>query len=72
MQLGTNPASVRVRNVISTADLKQPVDARIFKQYSWGRYDTEVYGGNCGYVKDTANQKYFQELSTEHLMVQQH
>jgi transcription initiation factor TFIID TATA-box-binding protein len=41
-----------IRNVISTADLKQTVDAQKFINYSWGKYDVEYYGGRCGYVKD--------------------
>jgi TATA-box binding protein (TBP) (component of TFIID and TFIIIB) len=24
----------------------------MFNQYAWGRYDTEIYGGRCGYIKD--------------------
>jgi transcription initiation factor TFIID TATA-box-binding protein len=41
----------RIRNVITTADLKQKVDAQKFINYSWGTYDLQVYGGRCGYVK---------------------
>lgn len=52
LQLRTNLSLVRIRNVIATADLQQHVDARMFKQYPWGRYDTEIYGGRCGYIKD--------------------
>lgn len=52
MQIKTNSELARIRNVISTANLQQPVDAHTFNQYSWGRYDTEVYGGRCGYIKD--------------------
>ena len=52
MEFKINQALARIRNVIATADLQQPVDARIFKQYSWGRYDTEFHGGRCGYIKD--------------------
>ena len=32
--------------------MKQKVDATKFKNYSWGTYDLEYYGGRCGYVKD--------------------
>lgn len=24
----------------------------VFKQHSWGRYDTEIYDGRCGYIRD--------------------
>ena len=41
-----------IHNVITTADLKQKVDATRFVNYSWGRYDLEYYGGRCGYIKD--------------------
>jgi hypothetical protein len=51
LQLRFNSALARIRNVIATADLQQSVDARKFKQYSWGRYDTEIYGGRCGYIR---------------------
>jgi TATA-box binding protein (TBP) (component of TFIID and TFIIIB) len=43
---------IKIHNVISTADLKQNVDAPRLKNYSWGTYDLEYYGGRCGYVKD--------------------
>jgi transcription initiation factor TFIID TATA-box-binding protein len=43
---------LKIQNVISTADLHQNVDARKFNQYPWGKYDTEIYGGRCGYIKD--------------------
>lgn len=41
-----------IRNVITTADLRQKVDAPKFLNFPWGTYDTEYYGGKCGYVKD--------------------
>jgi transcription initiation factor TFIID TATA-box-binding protein len=52
MQIKTTSELARITNVISTANLQQPVDAQMFNQYSWGRYDTEIYGGRCGYIKD--------------------
>ena len=52
MQIKTTSELARITNVISTANLQQPVDAQIFNQYSWGRYDTEIYRGRCGYIKD--------------------
>jgi transcription initiation factor TFIID TATA-box-binding protein len=42
----------RIRNVITTTDLKQKVDATRFINYPWGTYDIQYYGGRCGYVKD--------------------
>lgn len=42
----------KITNVIVTAELGQRVDATKFNQYPWGRYDLELYGGRCGYVKD--------------------
>jgi transcription initiation factor TFIID TATA-box-binding protein len=46
----------KIQNVISTADLHQHIDARKLKQYQWGKYDTEVYGGRCGYIKNEGMQ----------------
>jgi TATA-box binding protein (TBP) (component of TFIID and TFIIIB) len=43
---------LKIQNVISTADLRQRIDARKFNQYQWARYDIELYGGRCGYIKD--------------------
>jgi transcription initiation factor TFIID TATA-box-binding protein len=44
---------IKVQNVITTADLKQPVDAVRLNQFSWGRYDlVGNYNGKVGYVKD--------------------
>jgi TATA-box binding protein (TBP) (component of TFIID and TFIIIB) len=43
---------LEIQNVVSTADLRQDVDATKFIQYAWGSYDFERYGGRCGYVKD--------------------
>ena len=42
----------KIQNVISTTDLRQHIDARKLNQYQWGKYDTEVYSGRCGYIKD--------------------
>jgi transcription initiation factor TFIID TATA-box-binding protein len=42
---------LKIQNVVSTADLRQRIDARKFNQYQWGMYDIEVYGGRCGYIK---------------------
>jgi transcription initiation factor TFIID TATA-box-binding protein len=48
---------IKIQNVIATADLKQPVDAIRFNQFSWGRYDLEgSYNGKVGYVKDDGMQ----------------
>ena len=46
----------KIQNVISTADLHQHIDARKLNQYQWGKYDTEIYGGKCGYIKDEGMQ----------------
>jgi transcription initiation factor TFIID TATA-box-binding protein len=46
----------RIQNVVSTADLHQPIDARKLIQYKWGKYDPEIYGGRCGYIKDEGMQ----------------
>jgi TATA-box binding protein (TBP) (component of TFIID and TFIIIB) len=43
---------LKIQNVISTSDLHQKIDARKFNQYEWGRYDIELYGGRCGYIKE--------------------
>ena len=43
---------LKIQNVISTSDLHQHIDARKFNQYQWGKYDSEIYGGRCGYIKD--------------------
>jgi transcription initiation factor TFIID TATA-box-binding protein len=42
----------KIQNVITTADLKQKVDATRFINYPWGTYDIQYYGGRCGYIKD--------------------
>jgi transcription initiation factor TFIID TATA-box-binding protein len=47
---------LKIQNVVSTSDLHQHVDARKFNQYQWGRYDIELYGGRCGYIKDEGMQ----------------
>jgi TATA-box binding protein (TBP) (component of TFIID and TFIIIB) len=47
---------LKIQNVVSTADLRQHIDARKFNQYQWGRYDIELYGGRCGYIKDEGMQ----------------
>jgi transcription initiation factor TFIID TATA-box-binding protein len=47
---------LKIQNVVSTADLRQRIDARKFNQYQWGRYDIEIYGGRCGYIKDEGMQ----------------
>lgn len=38
-------------NVVSTSTLNQKVDIRKFIEFGWGIYDSEIYGGRCGYVK---------------------
>ncbi|MBI5378480.1 MAG: hypothetical protein HZA82_07650 [Thaumarchaeota archaeon] len=40
-----------IRNVIITSDLQQKIDVTKFTNHSWGTYDSNVYGGRCGYVK---------------------
>jgi transcription initiation factor TFIID TATA-box-binding protein len=47
---------LKIHNVVSTSDLHQHIDARKFNQYQWGRYDIEIYGGRCGYIKDEGMQ----------------
>lgn len=43
----------KICNVVSTADLRQPVNIRQLNNYSWGRFDTiNNYNGKVGYVKD--------------------
>ena len=45
--------SVKIHNIISTADLGQKVEITKFNQFAWGRYDVENnYNGRVGYVKD--------------------
>ena len=44
--------SMNITNVITTADLKQRVNAKKFNCYSWGSYSLDRYDGKCGYVKD--------------------
>lgn len=42
-----------VRNVVSTADLGQPIEITKFNEFEWGRYDVvNNYNGCVGYVKD--------------------
>ena len=44
---------VKIRNVISTADLRQDVEITRLNEYAWGRYDIENnYNGKVGYAKD--------------------
>jgi len=40
-----------IRNVVCTADLKQNIDLKGFVSHGWGIYDSEIYGGRCGYIK---------------------
>lgn len=44
---------LEIKNVVTTADLRQDVDVNRFNKYMWGKYDQETYGGRCGYVRDT-------------------
>lgn len=45
--------SVEIVNVVTTADLKRPVQIQRFNDFSWGRFDLENnYNGRVGYVKD--------------------
>ena len=46
----------KIQNVVSTANLQQHIDATKFNDFSWGRYDLELYGGRCGYIKDEGMQ----------------
>ena len=43
---------MKIRNVVTTADLNQDVDITRFVEFSWGIYDLAYYGGRCGYIKD--------------------
>jgi transcription initiation factor TFIID TATA-box-binding protein len=52
LTIGLNKLKYQIRNVISTADLKQSVDAAQFVNYTWGTYDLQYHGGRCGYIKD--------------------
>jgi transcription initiation factor TFIID TATA-box-binding protein len=38
--------------VVTTSALNQPIDVTLFKNFSWGEYDQEIYRGICGYIKD--------------------
>jgi TATA-box binding protein (TBP) (component of TFIID and TFIIIB) len=40
-----------ISNVVSTANLNQKVAIQKFIEFGWGIYDSEIYGGRCGYVK---------------------
>jgi TATA-box binding protein (TBP) (component of TFIID and TFIIIB) len=42
---------VKIRNVVTTANLDQDVDITRFVEFSWGIYDLVYYGGRCGYIK---------------------
>src|SRR6266487_1341013 len=46
------PLTVKIKNVITTANLHQYIDITKFRRYTWGTYDLEYYGGRCGYIKD--------------------
>ena len=40
-------------NVITTADLRQPIEIQKFDDFPWGRFDLKFnYNGKVGYVKD--------------------
>ena len=43
---------MKIRNVVTTADLVQDVDITKFVEFPWGIYDLTYYGGRCGYIKD--------------------
>ena len=47
---------LKIQNVISTANLQQYIDATKFNKFSWGRYDLQLYGGRCGYIKNEGMQ----------------
>jgi TATA-box binding protein (TBP) (component of TFIID and TFIIIB) len=43
----------KIRNIVSTADLKQQVDIYKFNEYPWGLFDiVNNYNGKVVYVKD--------------------
>lgn len=42
----------KISNVVTTAELNQRIDITTFRNYRWGMYDQDFYGGRCGYVKD--------------------
>lgn len=41
----------KIRNVVSTADLKQKVNIARLVDLPCGIYDEAIYGGRCGYIK---------------------
>ncbi len=41
----------KIRNVVSTADLKQKVNVVRLADIPYGIYDGTTYGGRCGYIK---------------------
>ena len=44
---------LKIQNVITTADLQQPIDIIKFNEFPWGRYDIENnYNGRVAYIKD--------------------
>ena len=42
---------IKIRNVVTTADLGQKVNIERLNNFSWAIYDQVSYGGICGYVK---------------------
>ncbi len=43
---------LKIQNVITTADLQQPIDITKFNEFPWGRYDIENnYNGRVAYIK---------------------
>jgi transcription initiation factor TFIID TATA-box-binding protein len=45
------PKEIKIRNVVTTADLKQKIDIEKLNDVPWGIYDQQMYHGICGYVK---------------------
>lgn len=53
----TNKYSLKIVNVLTTADLLQRVTIQDFNEHSWGRFDVENnYNGRVGYIKDNKMQ----------------
>ena len=45
---------LKIQNVITTGDLKQPIDITRFNEFYWERYDIEAnYNGRVAYIKDS-------------------
>jgi len=42
---------LEITNVVSTSNLNQKIAVEKFVYYPWGIYNSQIYGGRCGYVK---------------------